>query len=165
MNRQPISRARIVVAAMVPFAILALVGLGLTVYQTHLLSSWERAEAAYVGSEHVVLTRGDSADHSFSQRHYRFVKKDGAEVQLYFLERGASPEKTMGVLYDPDVSGQITRSEGDARLWDRASNVHAFLFAGLGMSAVGLLGCVVGAALLIFVARMPAAASGLRPAD
>jgi len=148
MNPWPIPRSRIILAAMVPFAIIALIGLGLAAFHTYRTCRWDRAEATYVGSQSVMITRGSSTDHTYSEVHYRFDRAGGGEVQLYFLRRASEPqEKSIRILYDPSVEGQITRSEGHR--WDRASSVSILLGVGLGMAAVGLLPCLIGAALLV----------------
>jgi hypothetical protein len=69
----------------------------------------------------VILTRGSSTDHTYSEVHYRFAKKGGGDVQMSFLERASTAPrvKSMAIVYDPSVEGQITRSEGSR--WDRAS--------------------------------------------
>ncbi len=149
MTIQRFSRSHIIVAVMVPFALLALIGLGLTAYQGYRLSFWGKSEATYVGSEPLIRVQGSSTDHTYWERHYRFSRKDGGEVQLHFVEResGAPTEKSMTVLYDPSVQSEISRSEGSR--WDRASGVYLLLSVGLGMAAVGLLPCLVGVALLV----------------
>ena len=48
MTIQRFSRSRIIVAAMVPFALLAVIGLGLTVYQAYRLSFWSKSGGDYV---------------------------------------------------------------------------------------------------------------------
>jgi hypothetical protein len=151
MTGQPISRSRIIVAVMVPFIILALIGLGITANMAYKLSARVKAEATYVGSESVILVRGNSTDHTWSEMHYRFAKKDGSEVYLHFLERasGSPPAKSIVILYDPTVEGQITRSEPDSYRWDRASIISTLLFVGLGMAAIGLGPCLAGVVLLI----------------
>jgi hypothetical protein len=152
---------------MVPFAILALIGLGIVGHKIYRLSFWDRADATYVGSQSVILTRGSSTDHTYSELHYRFAKKDGSQVQLSFLQRASTPtEKSMAVLYDPTVEGQITRSERDGYRWDRASHVYLLLFVGLGMAAVGLIPCLVGAVLLVREwRRAPVPVQSLRRLD
>jgi hypothetical protein len=149
MTPQRLSRTRVIVAALVPVALLTLIGLGLTAFQAYRLSAWGKAEATYVGSEPVILVRGSSVDHTYSEVHYRFAKKDGSEVQLYFLERASAEPtaKSMAVLYDPSVQGEITRSEGSR--WDRASSVKRLLTVGLVLGGVGLLLCLAGVALLV----------------
>jgi hypothetical protein len=149
MTSRRIPRSRIILAAMVPFVILALVGLGLSAHKAYRLSSWGRAEATYVGSESVILVRrGGSADHTYSEMHYRFTRQGGESVRLSFLQRASADplEKSIPILYDPSVEGQITRSEGSR--WERASNASLFLWVGLGMATAGLLPCLIGAALL-----------------
>jgi hypothetical protein len=149
MYPRPIPRSRIILAAMVPFVILALVGLGLTAFQAYRLCFWDRAEATYLGSDPVLLVRGSSTDHTYSEVHYRFAGKDGGLVLLHFLRRssGEPPEKSIAILYDPSVQGQITREEGHR--WDRASSVYLLLCVGIVMAAVGLLACLVGVGLLV----------------
>ena len=150
MNPRQTPRPRIILAAMVPFALLALVGMGLAAVQAYKACFWGRAEAAFVRSESVILARGARADHSYSKVHYRFARKGGGgDVQLYFLERASSSprEKSIAVLYDPSVRGEINDWEGSR--WDRASNVYVLLFVGLGMTVAGVLPCLVGVALLV----------------
>jgi hypothetical protein len=149
MNPRPIPRSRIILAALVPFILLALVGLGLAATMAYKLLRWEKAEATYLGNVPGIFVRGNVADHTISQRHYRFARKDGSQVQLYFLEResGAPPAKSLAVLYDPSVEAQISSSEGSR--WDRASSVWLFLFVGLGMTAVGLFACLAGGVLFL----------------
>jgi hypothetical protein len=152
MNGQPISRSRIIaVSVMVPCGILALIGLGLTANMVYKLSARSRAEATYVGSESGMLVRGSSVDHTWSEVHYRFAKKDGSEVQLYFLQRASDwpPVKSMMILYDPTVEGQITRSERDSYRWDRASMISTLLYVGIGMTIVGLVPCIVCIVMLV----------------
>jgi hypothetical protein len=134
---------------MVPFAILALVGLVLAACQWYRLSFWKRANTVYVTSTSLVLVKGNSTDHSYYERHHQFARADGAEVHLYFVQRQSDGpvEKSMSILYDPSVGEQIRSSEGSR--WDRASNVQFLLSVGLVMAVVGLLPCLVGAALLV----------------
>jgi hypothetical protein len=149
MLARPVSRSRIILAVLVPFVLLALVGLGLAASQGYKLLRWDRAEAVYVGSESLMRVSGNSTEHNYAERHYQFTRKDGSPVLLEFGEResGASPEKSMAVLYDPSVDTRISREEGSR--WDRVSNVRLLFGIGLGMAAAGLLPCLVGAVLLI----------------
>jgi hypothetical protein len=149
MFNQPIPRSRIILAAMVPFVLLGLIGMGLTLVQVYKLAFWARAEATYLGSASVRIDRGSSSDHSYSELHYQFVKRNGREVQLYFLEKSGAPMvKAMPVLYDPSVDAQITRDEGSR--WERASIFYVLLFVGLGMTIAGFLPSLIGVGLLVW---------------
>src|SRR5258708_4127513 len=147
MIAKPISRTRIVVAAMVPFAILLLIGVGVAGTGLYKLLRWDRAEAVHVSTEHGALVRGNTADHSFSKRHYQFKKKDGAQVHLVFLDRKSVPDKTIDVLYDPSVKDELNWTERDSYRWARRSTMYMLLWVGLGMSIVGGLPRVVGTVL------------------
>lgn len=162
MNLQSIPRWRIIVAAMVPFIILALIGLGLTAFQAYRLCFWDKAEATFVGSDSVIIERGSSTDHTYSMVHYRFAKKGGGDVYLSFLERASEQrEKSITILYSPSVVDEIRDTDGFR--WDRASSVVVLLCVGLGMAAAGLLPCLIGAALLVREWRKPPAAIPLLP--
>lgn len=137
MISRPIPRARIVVAAMVPFAILLLIGFGVAATALYKLLRWDRAEAVHVSTEYGALVRGNTADHRFAKRHYQFSRRDGAQVRLVFLDRQLMPDKTIDVLYDPSVKDELNWTERDSYRWARRSTVYLLLWVGLGMSIVG----------------------------
>jgi hypothetical protein len=163
MNLQSIPRWRIIVAAMVPFIILALIGLGLTVFQAYRLCFWGKTEATFIGSEPVIIERGSSTDHTYSMVHYRFTKQGGGDVHLSFLERASSTprEKTITILYSPSVVDDIRDTDGIR--WDYASSVYVLMCVGMGMTTAGVLPCLLGAVLLVREWRKPPMAIPLFP--
>jgi hypothetical protein len=139
----------VIVAIMVPFLILTLVGGGLGASAVYKLVFWDRTTAVHAWDETLLLTRGNDS-RVMTRRHYNFTRKDGVSTDIEFLDDSHNKEQAIEIRYSS--SARFTPGlPYDSSNWDRESSVRVMLYAGLAVAFVGLLPCLVGAALLFFV--------------